>query len=41
MTLEPTERRTVIARLVRVRPDLVEIHYDAGCMFAPQEVAEV
>lgn len=41
MTTEPTERRTTIAHLVRVRPDLVEIRYDPGCMFAPAELAEV
>ena len=40
MTIEPTERRTSIARLVRVRPDLIEIHYDTGCVFALREVAE-
>jgi len=41
MTIEPAEKRTTIARLVRVRPDLLEIYYDAGCMLALPQVAEV
>ncbi|MBK6752672.1 MAG: hypothetical protein IPG69_03590 [Flavobacteriales bacterium] len=40
MTVEPIERRTTIARLVRVRPDLLEIHYNAGCLFALPQIAE-
>lgn len=40
MTVEPIERRTAIARLVRVRPDLLEIHYDAGCTFEIERIAE-
>src|SRR4029450_4035789 len=35
------ERRTSIARLTRVRPDLVEIRYDAGCTLGGPELAEV
>ena len=41
MTTEPTERRTTIARLVRVRLDLLEIYYDPGCTFELPLIAEV
>jgi len=41
MTIEPAERRTSIARLVRVRPDLVEIHYDPGCTLTLPHMGEV
>ncbi len=41
MTVVPEERRTGIARLVRVRPDLLEIHYDSGSIFEVQAIAEV
>ena len=41
MTITPEERRTTIARLVRVRLDLLEIHYDAGCVFEIPAIAEV
>lgn len=41
MATEPTERRTAIARLVRVREDLCEIYYDAGCTFELPLIAEV
>ncbi|HRH68648.1 MAG TPA: hypothetical protein PLB89_03985 [Flavobacteriales bacterium] len=41
MTFEPREYRTTIARLVRVRPDALEIHYDAGCSMTVETVTEV
>ncbi len=41
MTIEPVERHTTIARLLRVRPDLVEIHYNPGCTLTLQHMAEV
>lgn len=41
MTVAPEERDTQIARLIRVRPDLVEIHYKAGSTFALPQLAEV
>lgn len=41
MTLEPTERHTPIARLVRVRPDYLEAHYLPGCMLSSAGVNAV
>ena len=41
MTIVPDERDTSLARLIRVRTDLVEIHYKPGSMLAPQGMAEV
>ena len=40
MNIEPTEARTAIAHLRRVRPDLVEIRYDRGCTLGGPELAE-
>ncbi len=41
MTIVPDERDTSIAHLIRVRPDLVEIHYKAGSILAGRALAEV
>jgi hypothetical protein len=41
MTIEPVERHTTIARLMRVRPDMVEIHYKPGCTLTLPHMAEV
>jgi hypothetical protein len=40
MSSAPEERRTAIALLTRVRPDLVEIRYDAGTTLAGADLAE-
>ncbi len=41
MTIEPRERQTAIATLVRVRPDYLEVNYRPGCMLSSAGVAEV
>lgn len=41
MTLEPTVRETGIAKLVRVRPDFLEVNYREGCTLSSVGVAEV
>lgn len=41
MTIVPDERDTSLARLIRVRSDLVEIHYKPGCVMAPKPLADV
>ncbi|MFZ1688059.1 MAG: hypothetical protein WAU70_11590 [Flavobacteriales bacterium] len=41
MTLEPTERQTAIATLVRVRPDFLQVNYRSGCILSSLGVAEV
>ncbi|MBK7556037.1 MAG: STAS/SEC14 domain-containing protein [Flavobacteriales bacterium] len=41
MTLEPREYSTSIAKLVRVRPDFVEIHYAPGCTLTLEDMTEV
>jgi hypothetical protein len=41
MTFEPREQTTAIATLRRVRQDLLEIHYNAGCVLAGEHLAEV
>ncbi len=41
MRIEPKEYRTAIATLKLVGPQLIEIHYDEGCMFRADAVAEV
>lgn len=41
MTLEPREYETSSAKLIVVRPDLLEIHYHAGTVFNLQNVGEV
>lgn len=41
MSFEPTERRTAIAHLKRIRPDLLEIHYNAGCVLGGPDLSEV
>lgn len=41
MTVAPKEHRTPIATLRVVSPQLIEIHYDEGCMFRADAVAEV
>ena len=41
MNFEHREYSTSIAKLIVVRPDLVEIHYDPGIVFDTQSVAEV
>lgn len=41
MTLEPRESRTTIATLLRVRPDLLEINYDPGCVLTAEHMTEV
>ncbi len=41
MTFEPREYRTTIATLVRTRPDLLEIRYDAGCTMSIGTITEV
>ena len=40
MTLEPREYRTAIATLVRARPNLLEIRYDAGSTMTIWTVTE-
>jgi len=41
MTFEPREYRTTIATLSRQRPDLLEIHYDAGATLTIATMTEV
>ena len=41
MTIEPREYDTAIATLVRVRTDLVEVHYKPGCILAIPQMTEV
>ncbi len=41
MTIEPTERETRIARLIRHRPDHLEVIYAPGCVLSSAGVAEV
>ncbi|MEO8067610.1 MAG: hypothetical protein ABI599_07960 [Flavobacteriales bacterium] len=41
MTLEPNERQTAIATLVRVRPDYLEARYQSGCLLSTAGVNEV
>lgn len=41
MTLEPREADTAIATLIRVQPDLLEIRYKPGGLFATEQLAEV
>jgi hypothetical protein len=41
MTLEPQEVTTTIAKLVRVRKDLIEINYTPGCVLVPEHMTEV
>lgn len=41
MNVEPREFRTAIATLKVVGTQLIEIHYDEGCMFRADAVAEV
>lgn len=41
MTIVPNEAETRIATLRRDRPDLLEIHYKAGALFATADIAEV
>lgn len=41
MTIEPTERETSIAFLVRQRPDHLEVNYKPGCVLSSRGVAEV
>ncbi len=41
MSLEPREYSTTIAKLIRVRPDLLEIHYAPGCTLTVEYITEV
>jgi hypothetical protein len=41
MTIEPRERKTSIARLVRLRPDFLEVAYVPGCMLSSVALKEV
>lgn len=41
MTLEPREYSTTIAKLIRVRPDLLEIHYAPGSTLTVEHTTEV
>jgi hypothetical protein len=41
MTIEPRERKTSIAHLVRVRPDYLEVMYAPGCMLSSAALKEV
>lgn len=41
MTLEPRTSKTTIATLTRVRSDLLEISYHAGCVLTTEHVTEV
>lgn len=41
MTLEPREESTTIATLMRVRKDLLEVHYRPGCVLAAGPLTEV
>lgn len=41
MTIVPEEAETRIATLKRTRPDLLEMHYKTGIVFATEDIAEV
>lgn len=41
MTIAPHERKTSIARMVRVRPDYLEVYYTPGCKLTSSSLKEI